>query len=183
MALANALDAKHFGALIKGVTARCFFGDDITLSFLAEQVYGGEDAAAEAQLLEFEKLLLQASRENMDPSAFEAHVGERDLSTEQSAQLVNWWRINRARVHDATRKKTRWAGSLEQLGWRIDVKTAARDQEAAEGLNEPTAIVQMETRSDGQGSTIRFEMDRAQLVDFDAQLDEIQARIDGSAKS
>ena len=151
--------------------------------FLAEQVYGGEDAAAEAQLLEFEKLLLQASRENMDPSAFEAHVGERDLSTEQSAQLVNWWRINRARVHDATRKKTRWAGSLEQLGWRIDVKTAARDQQAAEGLNEPTAIVQMETRSDGQGSTIRFEMDRAQLADFDAQLDEIQSRIDGSAKS
>ena len=41
----------------------------------------------------------------------------------------------------------------------------------------------METRSDGQGSTIRFEMDRAQLADFDAQLDEIQSRIDGSAKS
>ena len=96
MALANALDAKHFGALIKGLSARCFFGDDITLGFLAEQVYGGEDDAAEAQLVEFEKLLLQAARENWDPSAFESHVGERDLSAEQSAQgpgcLPHWRR-------------------------------------------------------------------------------------------
>ena len=93
MALANALDAKHFGALIKGLSARCFFGDDITLGFLAEQVYGGEDDAAEAQLVEFEKLLLQAARENWDPSAFEAHVSKPGQAAVAAATRPPGWCI------------------------------------------------------------------------------------------
>ena len=191
MSLASTLDQKHFGALLKGVGARCFFGDEITLAFLGEQVYEGsgvDAAAAEAQLLEFEKVLSQAARENWEPGAFEASLEGSGLSAEHAAQLVAWWRTNRVRVHDALRKRTRWAGSLEQLGWRIDVKGATRDTQqdvpgAAAEMSEPTAIVHMETQSDGVGGTLGFEMDREQLAAFNAQLDEIQAKIESSTKS
>jgi hypothetical protein len=182
MALANTLSPKHFSALVKGLGAKEFFDDaDVTVAFLCEQVYGvaeGADATAEAaQIAEFSTVLGTAAKEMWEPSALEAALAAGGLAPEQMATAVNWWRANRARVHDAMFRRSRWAGSIEQLSWRIDIKTAAKD--VAGELSDPTAIVHMDAvHPDTGADRIDIEMDREQLAAFEAQLDEIQAKID-----
>ena len=45
-----------------------------------------------------------------------------------------------AQVHDHLVAQSSWEPALEQMSWRIDLKTAAR---GATDLNQPTAIVEM----------------------------------------
>ena len=187
MALANTLSPKHFLALVKGVGAREFFDDDsVTTHYLCEAVYGLAEGAdfttAEAQIAELSALLNTAAKEMWEPSALESALQQSGLATEQLAAAVNWWRANRTRVHDALFRRSRWAGSIEQLNWRIDIKTAAKDVTGE--LSEPSAIIHMDAKeASGRTDKVDIEMDREQLAAFEAQLDEIQGKIESAVSS
>ena len=79
-------------------------------------------------------------------------------------------------------KDVTWNDSLERLSWRIDVRTLSKT--VAEQNDEPVAFFEMATKN-GTGSvapvvhSAKFEMDRAEVTNMLASLNEIQQVFDG----
>ena len=74
-----------------------------------------------------------------------------------------------------------WEPTLEQLSWRVDVKTAAR---GVADHSQPTAIVEMSlghgksaSSASAPSSVFQFELNRAEVDDVLQTIDAIQRTI------
>ena len=85
--------------------------------------------------------------------------------------FVMFWKTERPKVHDFMVSQSTWEPTLQQLSWRIDVKTAAR---GATEINQPTAIVEMLL---SQGGKFQFEVSRQEVTEIQQTLDAIQNAI------
>ena len=63
------------------------------------------------------------------------------LSEEQSKVFLKFWKNQKTKIHDSLVQQCQWDNSLNNISWRIDVKTQSRN---VEEINMPTAIVELQ---------------------------------------
>eukprot|EP01104_Vermistella_antarctica_P001327 TRINITY_DN1137_c1_g1_i1.p1 TRINITY_DN1137_c1_g1~~TRINITY_DN1137_c1_g1_i1.p1 ORF type:complete len:190 (-),score=39.53 TRINITY_DN1137_c1_g1_i1:189-758(-) len=177
---------KLFGAVLTGVYRRVF-EDDVTItpSFLKEQIFPNAEVVTEEVISALcsllVKLLRQAAQDSWDVSKMESVLPKTTLTDRQKEILLKFWRVKSPLVRSVNIGKVSWENSLSSLSWRIDGQSKSRHQ--GDLHDEPSAIVEMKVKpgvgasNDQDESVVRFQMDRQQLTDVVAQINEIQSNL------
>jgi len=99
------------------------------------------------------------------------------LSGDQKSHLIAFWEKKRGEAHHVLVKQSRSQNDLVSFQWRVDVKASSKNEETSEAKNEPSAIVEMlvgkRTGNDEDNNVILFEMNKQQLQDAIATLDDL----------
>jgi hypothetical protein len=118
-----------------------------------------------------------ALRENWSLPEFEQRLRS-DGDVPHAELLLRFFKANAGRMRDAVAASHVWNDTLGPVAWRVDVKTKSRK---VQELSEPTAIFELAVAHGAMSgstkkptSTVRFEMNKAQVVDVVRQLAEIE---------
>lgn len=95
-----------------------------------------------ALLNQAEAYLFKAARESWTLSQAEKNMEESNLSEDQQQAFLHAWKLNAEEVHRVVVSRSVWNSVMDDISWRIDVKTRTKTQP---DLNEPTAIINIRT--------------------------------------
>eukprot|EP01105_Mastigella_eilhardi_P005272 TRINITY_DN17013_c0_g1_i1.p1 TRINITY_DN17013_c0_g1~~TRINITY_DN17013_c0_g1_i1.p1 ORF type:complete len:206 (-),score=96.47 TRINITY_DN17013_c0_g1_i1:80-697(-) len=175
-------EVRAFHSLLLAVMKREYEGDTaISIATLKEKLFPAlavEDVQKQYNLCK--ELLAKAAYEDYDATQLETFLKLKKVafSPLQKEVMLKFWKNQKAKIHEVLRKRFVWNNTLQNISWRMDVKTKSRD--IAE-MNEQTAIVEITlnngAKEDTQQSAVRFELDKTQLGSMVAQIEEIEAQI------
>eukprot|EP00457_Paulinella_chromatophora_P016753 gb/GEZN01017620.1/.p1 GENE.gb/GEZN01017620.1/~~gb/GEZN01017620.1/.p1 ORF type:complete len:184 (+),score=31.54 gb/GEZN01017620.1/:26-577(+) len=172
--LQSSLSAKYFQALIEGLIRREFYSESLSNEFLKDQIFATSDLAEEAQIgliAAISDILKSAALRDWDIAKLQQHLKDTDLSEEHAAVFLKAWKKERSKVHQSLVDQSSWDDTFKRLQWRIDVKSGS----SAGVLNEPTAIVQLDTtpkRTHG-AQVVQFEISKEGVQDILQSLDQL----------
>lgn len=66
---------------------------------------------------------------------------ENPITEDQAQVLRKFWKNNKNKIHDSIISKTKWNNTLQNVLWRIDLKSQARNTEQ---MNESSAIMEFQ---------------------------------------
>ena len=124
---------RHFRQVLPGLCRRNFYGQQDTIDHedLREALYpencGLDAEGALAHIAGLERVLCRAAKEHWDTAALTAQLAESEMKPGHREVFAKFWAGERASVHEVMQKKSTWTAHLEQLSWRIDVKTASSE--------------------------------------------------------
>eukprot|EP00455_Lapot_gusevi_P038490 TRINITY_DN43151_c0_g1_i1.p1 TRINITY_DN43151_c0_g1~~TRINITY_DN43151_c0_g1_i1.p1 ORF type:complete len:185 (-),score=51.82 TRINITY_DN43151_c0_g1_i1:52-606(-) len=134
-----------------------------------EQVLGAEEIG---------KIFKQACSKNLTLEQLQQLLGQANIHEEYSRIFLLFWKNERVKLHNYLVSKSSWNGQLEQISWRIDVKTAAR---GVPDLSQPTALVEMVINKGSVDAkrleVVQFEMNRQEVDGILRKIDAIQQHI------
>eukprot|EP00468_Gymnochlora_sp_CCMP2014_P001813 CAMPEP_0167742756 /NCGR_PEP_ID=MMETSP0110_2-20121227/1620_1 /TAXON_ID=629695 /ORGANISM="Gymnochlora sp., Strain CCMP2014" /LENGTH=140 /DNA_ID=CAMNT_0007627017 /DNA_START=68 /DNA_END=490 /DNA_ORIENTATION=+ len=123
-----------------------------------------------------EQILRKAARRNWNDEQMEKALSKYKLSEDQTKAISHTWKSESRKIHKDIVSKTVWNSELEDLLWRIDIKSNSRE---APDINEPTAIIRLNLKKqESTSDVLHFEMDRKGLDKVITELDKIQEIID-----
>merc|ERR1719223_340101 len=122
-------------------------------------------------------LMMQAAHENASKSALDSLLAETDMSEAQRAVFGKFWDKERGKVHNILLERGQWTPGLKHVAWRIDLKTQSK---STPDLNMPLAIVELglHAQKNREAQTLAFEMDRADVNNVLAKLNQVQSLIE-----
>mmetsp|Transcript_19929 Transcript_19929/g.28648 ORF Transcript_19929/g.28648 Transcript_19929/m.28648 type:complete len:187 (-) Transcript_19929:123-683(-) len=175
------LEGKSFQLLLNGLSKKLFYGEDVSIEYLAEQLYTGmelEGAEVRAQIKSYEKLLRVAAFNNWDVSKFEEVLNSSNISPAHFRTALSFWTNEREKIHNSILRGCTWNNKLKQLSWRVDMKAASKNMPE---INEPVAMI--EFGMDGElnkeeSGVVRCELNRTKVGEILGTLEEIQRKID-----
>jgi hypothetical protein len=147
------------------------------------------------------EIIREALRENWSLPEFEQRL-RRNADVAHADVLLRFFKSHSVRMHESVAAAHVWNDTLGALAWRVDVKTKSRKGErdqhtnvtsqylttilcirfvVQQDLSDPTAIVELAVKHGAMSgatkkdtSTVRFEMNKAQVADVVRQLAQIE---------
>ena len=96
------------------------------------------------------------------------------LTQAQTEALGSVWKDERAKVNAQLVKTSRWNPQLVNSSWRIDVNSANK---AGVTEEEPVAIMELILQANEDKNVVRFEMDRATVLNTVGEIEALQAQL------
>lgn len=98
---------------------------------------------------------------------------EGGITENQASAFRKFWKIHRAKIHEAVIARSTWTNTIKQMSWRIDIQSQAKH---IEHIDAPIAIMELQLGSTDpkiqKTEVVRFGMDVTKL---DSVLQTLQA--------